>query len=251
MFLKKVDRQAAFETHSELAGMALMFEPMFSQFVMVKQPLFWVNAADLKQALNKDEPAFLSQLYYYAQNSNHVFSFWTQATLTNDAFYDLNNSGCIYIRPDSILYQQIVSMLCTSHFYVYGLLHPEKTVFYDAVTKTSRLLPEDKPIIFDEQKKKYLRFYEFQDLYKHPETVFILTSAENPTMGKDTTFDVLPDLEKVNSVSFDKTSKELTAYHLKLADGSSFRIDAVASKDMVAVKPITWYFEDYIRWKKL
>lgn len=259
IFLKKVlSKPGETEDRSRLAGVAVLYQPEIAGFLLRRQPMFWTDIEELRKVLTADELKFLNLIYYYCQNNNSGFDIlgYTE-DYTYDYFLDLNNRQSVYITPDTALYKKLISMLTKSEFYIDLLLYPEVSYYYNEPGGSGNARTAEKPIIYDEQQKKYIRLSEFQDRYKQKITVFISTDMDDPTKGRDSTFTEWRRFENIHAISFDNAGKQLLKYHFIFKkDGNDkqdlmFYIDVKQNAAIDAVKPIIWFYEDYIRWKKL
>jgi hypothetical protein len=247
MFLKGISPiEAGVADTSRLLGLALLFEPYYGGIKGIIQPMFWVSTSDLKNMLEESEMEFLSSIYFYSRNSNSVRMYWEADNPSFDAFWDLNNSNRVHIWPDSTFYKMAVSMLKYSQFYFPVLFHD---MGHRESTKN--------PLIFDEQQNKHITRTEFDNTYKRFETVFLSTDPNNPAIGKDTTFEQPFNWDFVNAISFDNKTKKLSKYHFSFRLNETdkktldFYINVSFNRHLAAVQPIIWFYEDYIRWKKL
>ncbi len=259
IFLKKViNRPDETEGTTKLAGLAVLYQPEIAGYLLRRQPMFWTDINELRRALSPEEFKFLSLIYNFCQNDITGFDILGGDDDYNyDYFMDLNNRQTVYITPDSVFCKKLISMLTKSEFYIHFLLYPETTSYYNYQAVSHGLRPDEKPIIYDNHQKKYINLHEFRETYKQKITLFISIDPDDPTKGYDTTYMEWRRLEKINAISFDNSSKKLQKYHFLFKkednDGQdlTFYIDVKQNAGIASVQPIIWFYEDYIRWKKL
>lgn len=238
-FSEHVGNSKEMVTINTLKGIALTYQPVFGGVKIMPIPLCWIKTADLIKNLPHQDLEFLLQLLHYGRNSNYVGE-----VPEKDVFQYLNTSGQRIIKPDSSLYNKLVGMLTNSEFYISEQLYFEKG---------PRSLANK---IFDEQLRRVITIDTFNRRYRYEVAIFIQTNPDDPTQGHDSLIYIPYQLDKVYAVSCDKQTKQLTQYHcsvyipgIKRQEVYTFSIPI--NRNYSAAKPVIWFYEDYIRWKKL
>lgn len=239
-----------------LKGISLVTSSVYQNSNMgFYYPLFWLKYKDIEKHLSREDLKFLNLLHHYARNS-HCVNTYRNPNGVGDAFEELNNIGQIVIRPDSLFYRQLASMLLNSQFYLDGIIYPNGLSHETYEKSEFALKLKLKRIIYDDQQKKYLNIIEYQQAYWKMQGISV-ADISRPGEYVDSFYKVPIPLYGPDSLVYDTSTFKVTRYcYVVYHEENGARtkpvrlyLDIGINRHCENAKPIIWFYEDYIRWK--
>ena len=239
-FCKEISSSPFEETeNNRFVAVAITFQPSFGGFMTRNQPFCWITVNDLKMLLSKEEYQWLQLLFFYSKNDNTILF---RSDDWDDNYWELNHVKLFknITHSDSLLFQKLSRSLNLSSFYFEAFWWEDKNA-----TDAN---------IYDEQQKKNISYFDFQLKYQEKLKVFLPTNENNPAIGKDTIISSVKFLERVTSITFDKTSNRITTFNFELKEAMNsskiikFTVDADLIRKRETLPTLFWFFEDYYQW---
>ncbi len=233
------------EENSNLKAIGILFQPTIGGMLFNKMPIALFNPNDVQNVLSAQDFEFLKLYYYFCKHGEGKQKYYENYNkIWGDHFYALSYLKTQNYIGDSLQNKLIYSMLSDNDFF--------KEIWNNNSNK----------ILFDEQEKTKLSFFEFEINYGQTTTLFLNTDPDDPTIGKDTVVSypvmlVMPQQiifnkdNSLNQLKFTFKKEEIKGLKSqKLKNEYSFTISKKDLIDSGFQPAMIWFYEDYMTYLK-